>query len=383
MAGIERRIGATAGALAALVAAASCNLVLGLKQGVVDRPGSGGAGGGATGASSSQVSTASSSSTASGTGTGGAGGGAPQVCPMPAVWTKRTPAHAPSNRSSVGLAYDEKRQLVVLYGGCIASGNGAIGDTWEWNGSDWTQNTSGVGADASCGPAMAYDSVRELTVLFGGSTNPNGGCGNASSDTWEYNAKNWAKPFSIIQPPPAAVGAQMAYDKARQRMVMLGGNGTMCKPQNVTSEYGGTDWSSQTVGAMPAGRVGMAVTFDAKRAVTLAFGGSDGAGTYNDLWAWDGVAWKELKPSSPPKPSYAQAAYNAECDETIVYTEADGTWRWNGAAWTQVVVPAASPGVDPASPGAARMVYDAARRRMVMVTLDKNKQLETWLYGGD
>ena len=53
----------------------------------------------------------------------------------------RTPGHSPCSRSfGIGFAYDSNRNQVVLFGG---NGGGGIrhfdlGDTWAWDGSDWS-----------------------------------------------------------------------------------------------------------------------------------------------------------------------------------------------------------------------------------------------------
>ena len=37
------------------------------------------------------------------------------------------------------MAYDPDRRVVVLYGGSVSREN--VGDTWEWNGTTWTQSS--------------------------------------------------------------------------------------------------------------------------------------------------------------------------------------------------------------------------------------------------
>ena len=59
---------------------------------------------------------------------------------------------------------------------------GYLRNTVEWDGTKWAEvTTSGPSSRVYYG--MAYDSVRQVTVLFGGWD------GNTSlSDTWEYRA---------------------------------------------------------------------------------------------------------------------------------------------------------------------------------------------------
>jgi hypothetical protein len=44
--------------------------------------------------------------------------------------------HAPSPRSEASMAYDAAREQVVLFGGIVQGGR--RGDTWTWDGGDWT-----------------------------------------------------------------------------------------------------------------------------------------------------------------------------------------------------------------------------------------------------
>ena len=55
-------------------------------------------------------------------------------------WTKRTPAHSPYQRLDVGMAYDAHGEVVLFGGGCAI----ACADTWTWDGTDWTQRPAGT-----------------------------------------------------------------------------------------------------------------------------------------------------------------------------------------------------------------------------------------------
>ncbi len=89
-------------------------------------------------------------------------------------------AFGPPPRSAAGIAYDASRKCVVLFGGLGGrpeDGTLAPPDTWEWDGKRWTQRQD-MGPTNRLAPAMAFDSQRNLVVLFGGST--------GSTETWEY-----------------------------------------------------------------------------------------------------------------------------------------------------------------------------------------------------
>ena len=79
------------------------------------------------------------------------------------------------------LAYDSARFRTVLFGG--AGNIGVLSDTWEWDGTTWTQKSLATSPPARSSHALAYDSARGRTVLFGG--RPDSGL---FSDTWELRS---------------------------------------------------------------------------------------------------------------------------------------------------------------------------------------------------
>jgi hypothetical protein len=80
------------------------------------------------------------------------------------------------------MAYDSARGTIVLFGGRTIGTTAYFSDTWEWNGSNWTQRNPTASPTSRSAPSMVYDSGRGVMVLFGGAS--------AStpylSDTWEY-----------------------------------------------------------------------------------------------------------------------------------------------------------------------------------------------------
>jgi hypothetical protein len=77
------------------------------------------------------------------------------------------------------MAYDSARGVIVLFGGLNSSGYN--GETWEWNGTAWTQRIV-RGPSPREGHAMAYDAARRVTVLFGGRD------GAYNGETWNLSA---------------------------------------------------------------------------------------------------------------------------------------------------------------------------------------------------
>ena len=81
-------------------------------------------------------------------------------------------------------------------------------DTWEWDGENWTQYED-IGPAPRSRPAMAYDSKRQRIILFGGSA------GSINfNNTWEWDEENWTQ---VAGTGPSALGGHaIAYDSRRE-----------------------------------------------------------------------------------------------------------------------------------------------------------------------
>jgi hypothetical protein len=167
----------------------------------------------------------------------------------------------------------------VLFGGHFSDvTNAAYGDTWEWNGTNWTQRNPATSPPARVFHAMAWDSVRHVAVLFGG-RNTNGG---TLTDTWEWNGTTWTQ-RSPATVPPGRLDHEMAFDPVRGRCVLHGGVYT--NPP-YTWEWDGTDW---TVGASMPGqtttRHAFGFCWDGNTQRVLLFGGYT-AGQNDETWTY-------------------------------------------------------------------------------------------------
>jgi hypothetical protein len=112
------------------------------------------------------------------------------------------------------MAYDLLHGQVVLFGGLGASD---FGDTWIWDGTNWTQKLPSTSPPARDTFAMAYDSSHEQVLLFGGQI-PS----NVFGDTWVWDGTNWTNQSSNTNPAARSAHA-MAYDATRGQVVLFGG----------------------------------------------------------------------------------------------------------------------------------------------------------------
>src|SRR5207253_721251 len=81
-------------------------------------------------------------------------------------WTQQAPATSPPARDNAALVADPGTGQVVLFGGRDTSGFRSIGDTWTWDGSNWTQRTPTTSPPARQAATIAADRVSGRVLLF-------------------------------------------------------------------------------------------------------------------------------------------------------------------------------------------------------------------------
>jgi hypothetical protein len=121
-----------------------------------------------------------------------------------ADWTELHTAHSPPPREMAAMAYDPVTGTLVLHGGCAdpaspyscpgrnIGGQPAMGDTWTFDGTDWTQQQPAASPAARDG-AVAIDGFGTApALLFGGQGDAGTGSygGNFLRDTWIWSDPN-------------------------------------------------------------------------------------------------------------------------------------------------------------------------------------------------
>ena len=279
--------------------------------------------------------------------------------------------NGPVARWDAAMVYDSDRRVSVLFGGQLYSPSAPVltNDTWEFDGTNWTQRFPATSPLARSQSQMVYDSHRHKTVLFGGMTN-----GPSSSgyplDTWEWDGTNWAK---ITTPHTPDFAAQSGYtfancfDSLRNEMLVFGD-----APGSVSQLWGydGTDWTLKSPSGSAPVYTALCSTmaFDTNRGRAVLLGAAQSAsGKGNSsgysVWEWDGTNWNEqLQSGQIPfsglyrKPGGMDDTFRQEC---VLYGYELGTtggtsypypddyryiYRWNGAQWT-ADPPTPTPGV--------------------------------------
>jgi N-acetylneuraminic acid mutarotase len=171
----------------------------------------------------------------------------------------------------------------------------------------------------------------------------------------------------------------MAYDSARDRVVVFAGSHTL---RDVWEWNPGTrTWTERTpatsTDAWPPPLYGHAMVYDAGRKKMFVFGGGTTVGVRNDTWEWDGAAgtWEKRSTTSPPALSSHAMAYDAARGKVVLFGGYDNSfngvagdlWEWDGAAgtWTRRS-PGTMPGAWPSARDATSLVFDSMRKKIVL-----------------
>lgn len=294
-----------------------------------------------------------------------------------ASWTQRTPASAPAPRMNHAMAYDATRGRIVLFAGCTASTPplpfvcdpaGLSGETWEWDGTSWAERAPTARPPARLGHAMTYDSARAQIVIFGGQD----GARVALGDTWEDDGTEWHDRLARV--PPARRFHALAGDEARGETLLFGGgNCGPTAPRGDTWTWDGSAWAERTPTAGPVPRGGLALAYDSARQRVVLFGGcaqpSMSSVVFGDTWEWDGASWLQRAPATSPSARANDAmAYDRGRGRVVLFGGQDlngnplgDTWEWDGSDWVQ-----RTPTTLPPARWSHALAYDAGRGKIVM-----------------
>ncbi|MEZ4366530.1 MAG: DUF4215 domain-containing protein [Kofleriaceae bacterium] len=302
-------------------------------------------------------------------------------------------------RWDAGLAYDPVRDVVVMFGGGRSSGNPAPkNDTWEWDGSSWTQMAPTTVPPAVAIPMLWYSQVDHAVTLHVGDGNrwwyqdgewtavplsasgppaaTDGMIGAAhdrqlllGSTLWRFDVgtNRWAVAPSV--PAPTRTLAAGAFDH-EQRAVMVFGGSELGVATDTLYAWDGTSWRQlPPTSPWPSARWGHAMTYDGWRRRLVLFGGEDAGGARGDLWEWDGQAWTQIAvaPTWPAARAWASLTFDPVrgvsllvAGRTAPGTYLADTWAWDGVAWT------ALPNLAGSARGGHGAAWDAAAGELII-----------------
>ena len=190
----------------------------------------------------------------------------------------------PEVRNFFSWAYDNNRNVLVIYGG---NNRKNYADTWEWNGTNWVQIEAPINPGRISAAKMVYDPVRKACILFGGYSDENNGF-ELRDDTWAYSGKEWKQLFT--DGPSPRFPATMVYFPVNKKIYLYGGHA-------------------------PGSRVDR--------------------GNTGDTWELSQTGWKEIKFSTNPGiRATTEMVFNKKTKTLWMVGQAD-TWEFNGKQWTQ------------------------------------------------
>ena len=279
-------------------------------------------------------------------------------------WLQQFPATSPSPRTNPAMFYDTQHSQTVLFGGGINQDPVAFGDTYVWNGTNWTALSPAASPSARAAAAAGFDPGHGIGLLFGGSDVS----GTALNDTWTWNGTTWTQqaPATV---PPARMGATLSNDG--EHMILFGGHNSTGDLNDIWS-WSGTNWVQLTPATSPSARAYHAAAYDGALNKMILFGGLDSLHNVDlaDTWIWDGVAltWTHQTPAnSPPARDSHGMAYDSFNNEIVIFggnllpgTSLFDTWFWNGTNWAQL------PQAHAPSSRDTRMAYDQGHMQMVL-----------------
>lgn len=251
-------------------------------------------------------------------------------------WQQVFPAAKPSARSDFAMVYDSSRDRLVLFGGQKALGVPKfIGETWVFDGSNWTQLSPATEPGARGQMRAAYDVSRDRVVMFGGSTDA-----ATLDETWEFDGTTWAQVAGAAT-PFARANHQMAYHAATTKVVMFGGFDEFATKTDQTWTYDAAGWVLEAPAAKPSARISHQMAVDSAGNVLLV--GGFAASIVSDTWTWDGSNWTLKAGAGAPARAFGAAGYLASAGVTVltggfnsIFQIDPTTWVWDGVVWRQI-----------------------------------------------
>ena len=331
------------------------------------------------------------------------------------TWAPRSPVTSPSARADAALVHDPVRNRTVLYGGRTGGNCGTeLGDTWEWNGSNWVARNPTLSPGVAGGVQGVWDSARSLVwllrgqdmwsyggnswaastsllsrtaegtvdtlrgrvVMFGGR-----GAGGLLDETWEWDGAAWQRANPVVR-PSAREHHAMQFDPIRQEVLLVGGT----TGSNETWAWNGQTWTQRA--SLSSSRYGAASSFDSVRGRVVLLGG-DGSGNFNQtVYEWNGSAWNSPGASLPLHHFGAAACFDVARGVTVVFGGSSGstgtpvgtTWEWNGTA---MVV--RTPATSPSARRQPSMAYDPVAQRVLLfggTDASGNQLADLWSWDG-
>ena len=245
-------------------------------------------------------------------------------------WVQSTPGNSPPARQAHAMAYDFTRGRVVVFGGRLLTG--VVGDTWEFDGVDWVQRSPTLSPPARQLGGMAYSSVRGRAIVFGGAL---GSLLQPLQDTWEWDGTNWSQLTTATAPSPRFT-FPMTSDFASGRVILVGGFDNTTVLSDAWA-FDGVVWALLPAAQSPSPRTNSALVADLSRGMLVQFGGMTFASfqtVTNETWLHDGSDWRrDARPTSMPPRRAGAFSYDWPRDRAVLFGGADANGYYLSETW--------------------------------------------------
>ncbi|HEX5051749.1 MAG TPA: kelch repeat-containing protein [Planctomycetota bacterium] len=239
-------------------------------------------------------------------------------------------AGSPAARAQCAITWDFARGRLVVFGGSDTTG-ARLGDTWEWDGTAWSNVTpAGTSPSARSFCAMAFDWVNGKVLLFGG----NDGVAPHLNDTWQWDGTTWTQ-LNPAHVPPVRQQHLMVARADHVDIVMAVGQNTVRLADTWTWNGFLNDWTLVTSATTaPASRVALDAGYDQVRQMVVITGGNNsGLNPTGQISEFDGVDWVNRTPIPNPRPHNTRYffAFVAATGKSYTFggqTPGTGTWEY-------------------------------------------------------
>ena len=256
----------------------------------------------------------------------------------------------PAGRQGHNMVFDESANVIVMYGGYTGGT-----ETWHYKWVPTTQPPWQYVWQQQCFPGtpcgdtgptppdlsdfgMAYDSARQVTVLFGGWGFDQLWEWDATNFIWEQRCDGDPATDTCSPGPGGRADHDMTYDSISGQVMLFGGfsEASACSASGECNDlwgWDGNDWilhnaHDATDPTLPMPRVAHRIAFDKARGAVMLFGGNvdygsglqcgTGSSVCGDTWMWDG-SWTEIPTQSPSPRAKHTLTYDPHREVSVLF----------------------------------------------------------------
>lgn len=249
---------------------------------------------------------------------------------------KEAQFEVPGNRVGHALVYDPHQKATFLIAGVTeAQADSKVNlNVWKWDGKQWKLSNTDAPVKTS---EATYDPINQRILVYGdvyNKTQLRRGSDPQVFELWELKANQWKK--LSADGPNINSAYEIAFDISRNALVIpCWENG-----QSVVWEWKNEKWDKiTTTGAVPDARNRYALAYHPQEKATFLFGGRNNANPFfSDFWKWDGISWTKVASAHPPA---KRAAATMEYGKGALYLYggvvewglSNEMWQWKKGAW--------------------------------------------------